>query len=59
MEDRPPVARRTPPERTRDAPLGRPRVPREIDDDRVVGLIDAEGEPIENARPVLWEVRTY
>jgi hypothetical protein len=35
-------------------------VVREVDDDRiVVGLVDADGGPIDDAEPVLWEARTY
>lgn len=34
--------------------------PRAVDDERiVVGLVDAEGAPIDDAEPVLWEARVY
>lgn len=34
--------------------------PREIDGERVVvGLVDVEGAPIDDAEPVLWEARAY
>lgn len=33
---------------------------REVDDERiVVGLVDAGGAPIDEAKPVFWEARTY